>query len=164
MLLSINELVLEIPVKCRLMGLDPGSKTVGVAISDLNRVIASPAINIQRKKFKDLVCQLREFMKSENIGGIVVGFPLNMDGSIGPSAQAAKHFAYNVSNSLSVPVALWDERLSTAAVERALIGADISRQKRAKLIDKLSAAYLLQGALDFLANTKPPNYTNSHIK
>ena len=149
MLLSINELILELPNMCRLMGLDPGSKTVGVAISDLNRVVATPAVNVQRKKYKDLVFQLDELMKSENIGGIIVGLPLNMDGSIGPSAQSARHFAQNLSNSLSVPVAMWDERLSTAAVERALINADISRQKRAKLIDKLSAAYLLQGALDY---------------
>ena len=134
------------------MGIDPGSKTVGVAISDLNRLVASPAMNIKWKKYKDLVIQLSDLMKSENIGGIIVGLPLNMDGSIGPSAQSARHFALNLSDSLSIPVALWDERLSTAAVERALINADISRMKRAKLIDKLSATYLLQGALDYLAN------------
>ena len=151
MLVSINEIVLKIPNMCRLMGLDPGSKTVGVAISDLNRLVASPAINIKRKKYKDLVFQLCALMKEENIGGIIVGLPLNMDGSIGPSAQSAKHFALNLSDSLSIPVALWDERLSTAAVERFLINADISREKRAKIIDKLSAAYLLQGALDYLA-------------
>lgn len=158
MLLSINELVVQIPDMCRLMGLDPGSKTVGVAISDLNRMIATPALNIRRKKYKDLVGQLSEFMQSENIGGIVVGLPLNMDGSFGPSAQSATHFARNLSNSFSIPVSLWDERLSTAAVERALISADISRRKRAKLIDKLSAAYLLQGALDYIAHNQNSNF------
>ena len=135
----------------RLIGLDPGSKTVGVALSDLSRMVASPTEQLNRNRFADLVARIEVLIEAEQVGGIIVGLPLNMDGSTGPSAQSAHNFAENLAERLNVPVALWDERLSTAAVERTLIDADLSRRRRAELIDKLAAAYILQGALDYLA-------------
>ena len=141
----------KLPEKSRLMGIDPGSKKIGLALSDINRMIASPSHTIRRKKFGAVVTSLRALVITENIGGIIIGLPLNMNGSIGPSAQAATHFAENLSAQMDIPIALWDERLSTAAVERSLIEADLSRYRRSQLVDKLSATYILQGALDYLA-------------
>ena len=151
-LMSLDALAAGLPPKRRLMGLDPGSKTVGVALSDLSRMVASPAESLKRGKFRDLAARLEVLMQTEEVGGLVVGLPLNMDGSEGPSAQSARQFAENLAARLKAPVALWDERLSTAAVERALIEGDLSRRRRSQLVDKLAAAYILQGALDYLAH------------
>ena len=150
-LMSLDALADVLPATSRLIGLDPGSKTVGMALSDLLRMVASPAEQLKRGKFIDLAARIEALIKAEQVGGIIVGLPLNMDGSTGPSAQSARQFAENLAQRLNVPVALWDERLSTAAVERALIDADLSRRRRAQLVDKLAAAYILQGALDYLA-------------
>ena len=150
-LMSLDELANVLSVTHRLIGLDPGSKTVGMALSDLSRMVASPAEQLNRGKFADLVARIQALIEAEQVGGIIVGLPLNMDGSTGPSAQSARNFAENLAERLNIPVALWDERLSTAAVERTLINADLSRRRRAELIDKLAAAYILQGALDYLA-------------
>jgi putative Holliday junction resolvase len=150
-LMTIDELGRALPRTGRLIGLDPGRKTVGVALSDLVRMVASPAEHLKRGKFADLAAHLESLIAAEEVAGIIVGLPLNMDGSEGPSAQAARHFARNLAETLAIPVALWDERLSTAAVERAMIEADLTRQKRRERIDKLAAAYILQGALDYLA-------------
>jgi len=150
-LMSLDELANVLSVTHRLIGLDPGSKTVGMALSDLSRMVASPAEQLNRGKFADLVARIQALIEAEQVGGIIVGLPLNMDGSTGPSAQSARNFAENLAERLNIPVALWDERLSTAAVERTLINADLSRRRRAELVDKLAAAYILQGALDYLA-------------
>ena len=150
-LMNLDALAAELPASARLLGLDPGSKTVGVALSELSRIVASPAEHLKRGKFADLAAHLEKLIKAELVGGLVVGLPLNMDGSQGPSAQSARQFAANLADRLALPVALWDERLSTAAVERAMIDADLSRRRRGQLVDKLAAAYILQGALDYLA-------------
>jgi len=150
-LMPLDALADVLSATSRLIGLDPGSKTVGMALSDLSRMVASPTEQLNRNRFADLVARIEVLIEAEQVGGIIVGLPLNMDGSTGPSAQSARNFAENLAERLNVPVALWDERLSTAAVERTLIDADLSRRRRAELIDKLAAAYILQGALDYLA-------------
>jgi len=134
-----------------LMGLDLGTKTIGVAISDGLRLTATPVLTVARKKFTVDAAALIELIDRRGIVGIVLGLPLNMDGSEGPRAQSTRAFARNLSALISVPIAFWDERLSTAAVERTLIAADSSRKRRAEVIDKLAAAYILQGALDRLS-------------
>jgi len=138
-----------------LIGLDLGSKTIGVAISDKLRTIASPRFTIRRVKFSADAAQLLEFAGQENAVGFVLGLPVNMDGSNGPRVQATHAFARNLAKLTDLPIALWDERLSTAAVERMLIEADRSRARRAELVDKLAAAWILQGALDRLAGPAP---------
>ena len=150
-IMSLDALAAGLPASSRLIGLDPGSKTVGVALSDPSRMVASPTEHLKRGKFRDLAARLEALVKTEEVGGLVVGLPLNMDGSEGPSAQSARQFAENLAARLEIPVALWDERLSTVAVERTLIDADLSRRRRAEVVDKLAAAYILQGALDYLA-------------
>jgi putative Holliday junction resolvase len=149
--MTLDALKAELPPGRRLLGIDPGSKTVGVALSDPLRLVANPRENLKRGKFTDLAARLEALMIAEEVAGIIVGLPLNMDGSVGPSAQSAKQFAENLAARLNTPVALWDERLSTAAVERTLIEADLSRRRRAEVVDKLAATYILQGALDYLA-------------
>jgi putative Holliday junction resolvase len=135
----------------RLMGLDLGSKTIGVALGDSGHKIATPFDTIRRKKFGIDAAALGDIIAAENIGGLVMGLPLNMDGSAGPRVQATHAFLRNLANLPdfpTLPVLLWDERLSTAAVERTLLEADTSRAKRADVIDKMAAAYILQGAID----------------
>lgn len=134
-----------------LIGLDLGSKTIGVAVSDRLRTIASPRFTIKRSKFKADAAQLLQLATEEHAAGFVLGLPVNMDGSHGPRVQATHAFARNLAKLTEIPIALWDERLSTVAVERMLIDADRSRARRAQLVDKLAAAWILQGALDRLA-------------
>lgn len=134
----------------RLMALDLGSKTIGVATSDLTRSIATPIETIARSKFTADAARLLQLIAAENIGLIVLGLPVNMDGSEGPRCQSTRAFARNFAKLSTVPVVFWDERLSTAAVERMLIAADASRAKREQVIDKLAAAWILQAALDSL--------------
>jgi putative Holliday junction resolvase len=136
-----------------LLGLDPGTRTIGVAVSDGLRMTATGLETIRRTRFTDDAARLAEIARGRGVAGIVVGLPRNMDGSEGPRAQSARAFARNLAERLGLPVALWDERLSTVAVERALIAADSSRKRRAEVIDKLAAAYILQGALDRLAHS-----------
>ena len=134
----------------RLMGLDLGSKTIGVATSDRTRMIATPIETIERKKFTQDAERLIEIATRENIGLIILGLPVNMDGSEGPRCQSTRAFARNFARLSPIPIVYWDERLSTAAVERMLIQADASRAKRDQVIDKLAAAWILQAALDSL--------------
>ena len=134
----------------RLMGLDLGTKTIGVATSDLTRQIATPVETVERKKFTADAARLLDLAARENIGLFVLGLPVNMDGSEGPRAQSTRAFARNLSRLTPIPIAFWDERLSTAAVQRMLIAADASRAKRASVVDKLAAAWILQAALDSL--------------
>lgn len=134
----------------RLLGLDIGSKTVGLAISDARRIIASPLETVRRRKFTADALHIGEITREFDVGGLVLGYPINMDGSVGPRCQSVRQFAANLEAYVSLPMLLWDERLSTAAVERAMLEADLSREKRARHVDKLAAAYILQGFLDHL--------------
>ena len=146
-----TELIAALSPGQKLMGLDLGSKTIGLALGDSGHKIATPFDTIRRKKFGVDAAALADIIKAENIGGLVMGLPLNMDGSEGPRVQATHAFLRNLSNLPDfpvLPVLLWDERLSTAAVERTLLEADTSRAKRADVIDKMAAAYILQGAID----------------
>ncbi len=133
-----------------LLGIDPGTKTFGLAISDKTRLIASPLFTIRRKKFSEDVKDLLAAYDQKEAVAIVVGLPVNMDGSHGPRTQSVRDFCTNLLKVRDVPVFLWDERLSSAAVERTLLSGDMSRKKRAENIDKMAAAYILQGVLDRL--------------
>lgn len=133
----------------RLLGLDVGSKTIGLALSDVTLTVATPYQTLRRGKFGDDAPRLRAIVEDEGVGGLVIGLPLSMDGSEGPRCQSTRQFAANLLAVFDIPIAFWDERLSTAAVERVLIGeADMPRKRRAALVDKMAAAYILQGALD----------------
>lgn len=143
--------VLDLPPAGALMGLDPGTKTIGVAVSDGLRMTATALETIRRKKFTQDAARLRDIAEGRGIAGVVIGLPRNMDGSEGPRAQSARAFARNVKEALGLPVAFWDERLSTAAAERTLLEADASRKRRSEVIDSLAAQYILQGALDRLS-------------
>ncbi|HVV64672.1 MAG TPA: Holliday junction resolvase RuvX [Rhizomicrobium sp.] len=134
----------------RLLGIDLGEKTIGVALSDPMRSVASPMTAIKKGKFSADATKLEEIVADFGVGGIVIGLPLTLSGAEGPAAQSARAFARNLSARMGVPILLWDERLSTAAVTRALLDADASRRRRAQVVDKMAAAYILQGALDRL--------------
>ncbi len=149
---ALEHLASRLAPKQLLIGLDVGSKTIGVAVSDLTRRIATARLTIARQKFTPDAQTLIALATAEKAGGFILGYPVNMDGSEGPRAQSTRTFAANLARLTDLPIALWDERLSTAAVERLLIAADRSRARRAELVDKLAAAYILQGALDRLAN------------
>ncbi len=136
----------------RLIGLDLGTKTIGVAVSDVELRVATPLTTIRRAKFKADAAELLRIAENEKAFAIVIGLPLNMDGSEGPRAQAARAFGRNLSPLLDVPIVYWDERLSTVAAERVMIEADLSRKKRAERIDAAAAAIILEGALGRLAN------------
>ena len=139
----------------RLGGLDVGTKTIGLATCDTSWSFASPADTIQRRKFSQDLELLREFITKHSLAGLVIGLPLNLDGSDSPRTQSVRAFARNVIP-LHLPILLWDERWSTVAVERVMIEADMSRAKRGLAVDKLAAAHILQGAIDALANLPPP--------
>jgi len=140
--------VSDIPKIGALIGLDLGTKTIGVAISDGTQMIASPVETIARKKFKLDAERLLELIADNHVVGIVLGLPKNMDGTEGPRCQSTRAFAKNMETLTEVPITFWDERLSTAAVERTLIDADASRKRRGEVIDKMAATYILQGYLD----------------
>jgi putative Holliday junction resolvase len=138
------------PERGSLLGLDLGTKTIGIAVSDPDRKLAAPVVTIARARFASDAERLLKLAEERRAVGFVLGLPLNMDGSEGPRAQATRAFARNLAKLTALPIALWDERLSTAAVERVLIEADASRRKRKAVIDQHAAAYILQGALDRL--------------
>ncbi|MGV2978733.1 Holliday junction resolvase RuvX [Camelimonas sp. ID_303_24] len=140
-----------LPKGKRLLGLDLGTKTIGLALSDINLTVASSLETVQRKKFTPDAARLLEVIDKFDVGGLVFGWPLNMDGSEGPRTQATAAFMRNLAKLTEIPMATWDERLSTAAVTRMLIDADASRARRGEVVDKLAASYILQGALDRLA-------------
>ena len=139
----------------KLAGVDVGTKTIGLAVCDAGWHFAGPAETIRRTKFTQDLKALETFISRENILGLVIGLPLNMDGNDSPRTQSVRAFARNLSP-LELPILLWDERWSTQAVERAMISADVSRAKRAEKVDALAAAHILQGAIDALANLAPP--------
>ncbi|MGX1323403.1 putative Holliday junction resolvase [Bradyrhizobium sp. USDA 377] len=142
------------PARGALVGLDLGTKTIGVAVSDPDRRLATGVETIQRKQFKQDAARLLAIAAERKAAGFVLGLPINMDGSEGPRAQSTRAFARNLAGLTALPIGLWDERLSTAAVERELIGMDVSRAKRAEVIDEHAAIFILQGALDRLANLR----------
>lgn len=142
-----------LPPRARLLGLDLGEKTIGLAIATSDFSLASPLDTIRRSKFSEDAEALRRVCEVQGVGGLVIGLPLNMDGSEGKRARSTRQFARNLEEiaGLALPMAFWDERLSTAAVERFLVGeADMSRRRRGEVVDKMAAAYILQGALDAL--------------
>ena len=146
---TLQELKAEMPLDTCLMGLDLGSKTIGLAIADPTGVIASPLATIRRRKFTNDARALVKIIDARNVGGLVFGLPVNMDGEEGPRCQSTRQFAANFLERRGIGIAFWDERLSTSAVEKFLIGeADMTRKRRAEVIDKMAAAYILQGALD----------------
>ena len=132
----------------RLLGIDMGSKTIGLAMSDITRTIATPLETIRRTKFGVDVERMRDIVNEHGIAGFVLGLPMNMDGSEGPRCQSTRAFAENLLGKIDLPLAFWDERMSTQAVTRTLIEADVSRKGRKQVVDKMAAAFILQGALD----------------
>lgn len=155
-LLELPELFERLKRDERLLGLDVGTKTIGLALSDVMRRIATPLETIRRTKFKADADKLLGLAAEHGAGGLVVGLPVNLDGTEGPRAQSTRAFVRNLAPLTDLPAAFWDERLSTAAAERALLEADASRKRRAELIDKMAAAYILQGALDRLNFSRRP--------
>ena len=139
----------------RLLGLDLGEKTIGLALSDTLLSVATPMETLKRGKFTADAASLLTIIERQGVGGLVVGLPLNMDGSEGPSAQSARAFGRNMVNRTAIPIVFWDERLSTSAVTRTLIDADASRKRRAEVVDKMAASYILQGVLDRLRHMGP---------
>ena len=153
-ILPLIEAVTHWPERGALVGLDLGTRTIGVAVSDPDRKLATGIGTIQRKAFKADAAQLLAIAGERQVVGFVLGLPINMDASEGPRAQSTRAFARNFSNMTDLAIALWDERLSTVAVERELIGMDMSRARRAKVIDEHAAIFILQGALDRLATLR----------
>jgi putative Holliday junction resolvase len=153
--IPLETLFAALPPSARVMGLDLGTKTIGLALSDLGRRIATPLETIRRTKFGADADALLRLVDKHAVLGLVMGLPLNMDGSEGPRAQATRAFVRNLAGRAAVPVAYWDERLSTAAVTRTLIDADASRARRAEVVDKMAAAFILQGALDRIQRRRP---------
>lgn len=147
-LASVAELKSHLEPGQRLLGLDVGTKKIGVALSDTTLVVATPMETIRRGKLASDAEHLRRIVDEQRVGGLVIGLPINMDGSEGPRCQSVRQFARNIVKIIDVPHLFWDERLSTAAVTRALLAADLSRRRRAETVDKMAAAYILQGALD----------------
>jgi putative Holliday junction resolvase len=137
----------------RVLGLDVGSKTIGLALSDVTHMIASPLETIKRTKFLKDLQRLKTVVTNQGVGALIIGLPVSMDGTEGPRCQSTRQFAANVNAALELPIGFWDERLSTVAVQRILVeDVDMTRKRRGEVVDKAAAAYILQGALDFLKN------------
>ena len=150
---SLSELIKYLPKKSRLLSLDVGRKTIGLAVSDSDMKIATTVGTIRRSKFTKDVKNLDAIITERQVNGLVLGLPISMDGNEGPASQSVRQFAVNLDNILEIGITFWDERLSTSAVERLLIKeADLSRNRRSEIIDKMAAAYILQGALDSLSS------------
>jgi putative Holliday junction resolvase len=156
--LSPSELAAGLPPRSRLLGLDVGTKTIGLALSDPGLSVASPIDTIRRgKRFADDAKAVLAVIDQRGVGGLVIGLPVNMDGSEGPRCQSVRAFAENLLKLRDLPLAFWDERFSTAAVNRFLIDeADMSRKRRSQVVDKMAAAYILQGALDAMSHPPSP--------
>jgi putative Holliday junction resolvase len=159
LLRNVQELAAQLTPGMRLLGLDVGTKTIGIALSDERRVVASGRDTIRRTKLAKDLDVLDRLVNDNHVGGIVIGLPLNMDGSEGPRCQSVRQFAVDLARRIDRPIAFWDERLSTSAVTRTMLDADLSRKRRAEVVDKLAAVYILQGALDAMpktASSMPP--------
>jgi len=156
-IVELTEMPTAAPPKTPLVGLDLGEKTIGVAVSDATRTVASPLQLIRKTKFTDDANALFKLMEGRGASGIVIGLPVNMDGTEGPRCQSSRAFARNILRLRDLPIAFWDERLSSAAVNRMLIVEhDVNRKQRGEVVDKLAATYILQGALERLRNTPNP--------
>ncbi len=149
--IEINQINSLIKKDQRLLGLDLGSKTIGIALSDIGRTIATPMETIKRVKFTKDVERLLTIIEQQNVGAIILGLPKNMNGSEGPRCQSTRQFAKNMAEKTQIPIGYWDERLSTIAVTRTLLEADTSRKRRSELVDKMAASYILQGVLNNLS-------------
>lgn len=148
-LFNLTELLESLQRNERVIGIDPGRRTIGIALSDVRRVLATPYASLKRGKLKDNAAEIAAIAQKEGAGGLVIGLPLSMDGSVGPAAQATRDWAHALSAAAGLPAALWDERLSSVAVNRFLIEeADLTRAKRAAVVDRAAAAWMLQSALD----------------
>lgn len=155
-LVAIEDLPKLLAPEARLLGLDLGTKTIGMALSDVTRSVATPYHTLRRTKFTGDAKAIAAAIAENGVGALVIGLPINFDGTEGPRAQSTRAFARNLAPLIEVPILLWDERLSTAAVERHLIEAGASRKRRAEVIDRMAAAYILQGALDRLRRLGTP--------
>lgn len=156
-ILDLRDLRAALPRLSRLIGLDPGARIIGIALSDVTLMLASPYGSVKRGKLVAIATEIMAIARREGAGGLVVGLPLSMDGTAGPAAQAARDWAMALSDATGLPAALWDERLSSAAVNRAMIReADMTRKKRAAAVDAAAAAYTLQAALDATAPRMEP--------
>ena len=151
-MITIEEFKKKHTNKVRLLGLDLGSKKIGVSICDENQSIATPYKTIVKSNNNDLVNNLKEIIDENNIKGIIIGYPINMDGTLGKSAQSVRDISYNIANSIELPICLWDERLSTVGAFNISSQLDVNISKRERDIDKNAAAFILQGALDYLNN------------
>ena len=151
-MITIKEFKKKHSYKIRLIGLDLGSKRIGISICDENQSIATPFKTINKTNIKDLITQLKEIIAENNVKGIIIGNPINMDGSLGKSSQSVKDISNNIAKSIDLPLCLWDERLSTVGAFNLSSQLDVNISKRKKNIDKNAAAFILQGALDYLNN------------
>ena len=151
---ELNDAIKILESKKRLIGIDLGTKTIGLAISDPSMTIASPLETINRKKIKTDLQRIQKLVDEFEVHGIILGYPINMNYTVGPRTQSTISFAHEMEKVIAIPIILWDERLSTLAAEKVLIDADLSRKKRKQVIDKMAATYILQGALDRLRNHK----------
>ncbi|WP_027237911.1 Holliday junction resolvase RuvX [Leisingera caerulea] len=151
---AFEDFAAALPPMSALMGLDLGTKTIGVAVSDRIGAVATPLETVKRKKFSVDAARLLEIIKQRDISGILLGLPRNMDGSEGPRCQSTRAFARNLMQLTDLPISFWDERLSTVAAEKALLEADTTRKRRAEVIDHVAASYILQGALDRMRHLK----------
>ena len=151
-MITINEFKNKLSSGSRLLGIDLGTKRIGIAISDYNQKIATPLQTLDKSKHGKLIDELESIIAEYDIRGIIIGNPINMDGTYGKSSQSAKDIAINISNKIDIPVSLWDERLSTVGAFNLSSELDINVSKREKDIDKFAAAFILQGALDFIQN------------
>lgn len=154
---AIEDFAAACPPMRALVGLDLGDKTIGVAVSDGNRHVASPLETIRRQKFTSDAAYLLQIIARRRIGGIILGLPFNMDGSEGPRCQSTRAFARNLARLTELPIGFWDERLSTVAAEKALLEADTTRKRRSQVIDHVAAGYILQGALDRMRHLQAEN-------
>lgn len=152
--LTLEAFAAKLPERAALFGLDLGTTTIGIAVSDPSFAIASPLLTIERTKFRADAQALLELATKNGVAGLVVGLPKNMDGTEGPRAQSTRAFVRNLAPLTALPILFWDERLSTQAAERTLLEADASRRRRAEVIDKMAAAYILQGLLDRLRHLR----------
>ena len=150
-IVSIDEFKTNIENNSRLLGIDPGGKNVGIAICDENKKVATPLKIIQKSKFQKLLKEINEIIEENHIKGIIIGNPINMDGSLGKSSQSASDFAKNISNNIAIPIALWDERLSSEGSFKIMKVLETNVSNRVKKLDKNAAAFILQGAIDYLS-------------
>ena len=151
-ILSITDFKTNIRSNSRLLGIDPGNKNIGIAICDENLTVATPLKTIKRNKFENFLIDIKNIISENNIKGIVLGNPINMDGSTGRSSQSANDFAKNLSKNITIPITMWDERLSSVATFKITGNLETNTSNRVKNLDKNAAAFILQGAIDFLSN------------